>query len=92
MSKKYYITLINRIWKILPIYEENQTNFYKYSKSIYLELKGNEDKYVEIEIIRNKINGLIEEDRFKIDHTIVRSTILECISVLDRMITLIELE
>lgn len=88
MKKKYYIDLIGRIYKILPLYEENKNNFKIYIEGLYVEMCGNED-YSEIHQIRNKIKGL---NVTEVNHNLVRRTVFECINIVDRIISLIEAE
>lgn len=85
-NKKYYIYLIDRIWKMIPMYEENKKNCFKYMRSICLELSGNEDDFQEIIQIKNKINGLIIEKE-NVEHGLLRGTILDCVGILDKMLS-----
>lgn len=85
MEKKYYICLINRIYKILPLFEESEINYKKYVEALYVELSGNHD-FQEIVQIKYKIKGLIE---LNAQHDMVRRTVFECISILDRLITML---
>ena len=85
MEKQYYIVLINRIYKILPLFEENMDNFKKYIQTLYVELSGNKD-FQEIVQIKYKIKGLVE---LEANHEMVRRTVFECISILDRLITML---
>ncbi len=86
MDKKYYIDLIGRIYKILPLYEENENNFRIYVEGVYIEMCGNND-FSEIKQIRNKIRGLGIAD---VSHNAVRRTVFECINIIDKIITMIE--
>ena len=86
MDKKYYIDLIGRIYKILPLYEENENNFRIYVEGVYIEMCGNND-FSEIKQIRNKIRGLGIAD---VSHNAVGRTVFECINIIDKIITMIE--
>lgn len=88
MDKKYYVDLIGRIYKILPLYEENKDNFKIYVEGVYIEMCGNDD-FSEVKQIRNKIKGLGVAN---VGHDAVRRTVFECINIIDKIITMIEVE
>ena len=61
MIKKYYADLVNRVFNVLYIYENDMSAFEEYVKSLTFELSGNED-FSEIQQIRFKLNALLLND------------------------------
>ncbi len=88
MEKKYYILLIGRIHKIMPIYEnEGMDSFYKYISVLDIELLGNDER-TEMKQISGMIHGMVKTP--DIEHELMRRVVLRCISLLDKMLTLWE--
>ena len=83
MIKKYYADLVNRVFNVLYIYENDMSAFEEYVKSLTFELSGNED-FSEIQQIRFKLNALLSND---ICHSDVRRSVLKSISILDRILS-----
>lgn len=82
INKEYYNNLIDRIFNILYIYEENIDLFETYVKSLVFELSGNED-FFEIQQIRFRLNALLLNN---INHEDVRKTVLKSVNIIDRII------
>lgn len=82
INKEYYNNLIDRIFNILYIYEENISLFETYVKSLVFELSGNED-FFEIQQIRFRLNALLLNN---INHEDVRKTVLKSVNIIDRII------
>lgn len=88
MLVNYLKFLINRVFKILYMQEENNPDIDKYMTSILRELTGHKEL---IEAIRydgdflslmNKIQFLIGDYS---DHYIVRKEVLECINIVKKL-------
>jgi hypothetical protein len=83
MIKKYYADLVNRVFNVLYVYENDIDSFETYVKSLTFELSGNED-FSEIQQIRFKLNALLLND---IVHSDVRHAVLKSISILDKILS-----
>lgn len=82
MMKSYYSRMIGRIYKMLPIYEDDTLAFGKYIRSLYLEFCKN-DEFEKIVEIGFKIKGLSSQD---ISHEDVRRTMLDCTNTVEKII------
>lgn len=80
--KEYYVRLINRIFKALRIYEDNNDDFKRYLSSLVIELGGNLE-FEQLCQVKFKLNSLIIND---VKHEEVRKTIFECIDVVSKII------
>ena len=80
--KEYYVRLINRIFKALRIYEDNNDDFRRYLSSLVIELGGNLE-FEQLCQVKFKLNSLIIND---VKHEEVRKTIFECIDVVSKII------
>jgi len=80
--KEYYNRLINRIFKALRIYEDNNSDFKRYLSSLVLELSGNLE-FEQLCQVKFKLNALIIND---VTHDEVRKTIFECIDIVSKII------
>lgn len=80
--KEYYNRLINRIFKALRIYEDNNSDFKRYLSSLVLELSGNLE-FEQLCQVKFKLNALIIND---VAHDEVRKTIFECIDIVSKII------
>lgn len=80
--KEYYVQLINRIFKALRIYEDNNADFRKYLSSLVLELGGNLE-FEQLCQVKFKLNGLILND---VKHEEVRKTVFECIDIVSKIV------
>ena len=79
MIKEYYSSLINRIFNVLFLYENNIDTFPKYVESLAFELSANTD-FVEIQQIRFNLMALLVND---ITHSDVRRIVFKSINILD---------
>jgi hypothetical protein len=84
-KKQYSKRLINKIFKYLPLIEEDRENAKKYLKSLIVELEGSlqyfEDDYY-LQDILFSLNGLQNVT----DHNVVRSKIFECINLVNKIL------
>ena len=78
--EEYLDRLVGRIWKLLPLYEENHTNFLRNHKALMNELCGGEKIILYcgfyIELI-NKLESLTLIN----EHEYVKKHIRECIDL-----------
>lgn len=81
---KYLDVLINKIWKIMPLMQENQENALKYIKSLNVELKGAKNYFSSTYFtsIVFSIDGLSSGIT---DYNVVRAKVLECINYVNRI-------
>jgi len=81
---KYFDKLVDSIFKILPLSEEDPLNTQKYLQSLLIELKGGSGYFSDnpyfIKIIFS-LEGIGEVT----DHNVLRSKVFECISLLNKM-------
>lgn len=82
-NKKYYISLVNRLFNVLYTYEENIDSFEEYTNSLIFELSGN-NEFVEIQQIRFKLNALLVN---VIGHSDVRKVILKSVNMVDKILS-----
>lgn len=85
-DKQYYTYLVGRIYKLLPLYEEDEYNFKKYAESLYIEMCGNDD-FPEIKQLKNKIHGMCDAD---LTHDSMKRTVFECINIVNKIVTFVE--
>ena len=84
----YFKFLIGRVWKILPMSEEDNKNLQGYMESLQRELIGNMNLVEELKYdgyfitLLNKIEYLINE---KYTHEICRKEVLECVSIVEKL-------
>lgn len=84
----YFKFLIGRVWKILPMNEENNHDLKTYMESLQRELIGNMNLVEELKYdgyfitLLNKIEYLINE---KYTHEICRKEVFECISIIKKI-------
>lgn len=84
----YFDFLIDRVWKILPMREEGNTDLKKYMESLQRELIGNLHLVEELKYdgdfikIMNKIEFLINEEY---THEICRKEVFESISIIETL-------
>lgn len=81
--KKYYIDLVDRVFNVLYVYENDIESFPEYVKALTFELSGN-GEFSEIQQIRFKLNALLVNN---IEHSDVRRSVLKSISLLDRILS-----
>ena len=91
----YFNYVIGKVWKILPMTEENNKDLKKHMESLQRELIG---KMYLIEDLRcdgyfltllNKIEYLINEEY---THEVCRSEVFACISIINKIIEKYELD
>ena len=80
--KEYYVRLINRIFKVLRIFEDNNADFKRYLSSLVLELSGNTE-FEQLCQVRFKLNALIINE---VKHEEVRKTVFECIDIVSKIV------
>jgi hypothetical protein len=84
----YFNFLIGRIFKVLPLSEEENQNIINYMESLQRELIGNLNLVEELKcegyfiLLLNKIEYLINE---KYTHDTLRKEIFECISCVEKL-------
>lgn len=81
--KEYYIKLINRIFAIIYIYEQDIENYEAYLDNLIIELSGNKE-FEEIRRIYFKLSAIKDKN---IAHKIVRKTIFDCINLVDYILS-----
>lgn len=84
-NKKYYIELINRIYFLLISFEtEEREIFISRVNTLSYEIGG--DIYYEgMGRIHRKLNALLKDD--EITHRKVKSTVLDSIDIIDRILS-----
>lgn len=89
---KYLDELVNRVYKILVLYEDSNDGINKYMDSLLIELGGmhaiSEDiaensKYISIVMTLASIQVLIKNN--DIEHSSVKSEIFKCISLVKKV-------
>lgn len=86
----YFSMLIGRVWKILPMGEENNRHLKSYMESLQRELMGNMNlvetlKYDSYFIsLLNKIEFLISSEY---NHKIYRKEVFECVELVKKIKT-----
>lgn len=84
----YFKFLIGRVWKILPMSEENNKHLKGYMESLQRELIGNMNLVEELKYdgyfitLLNKIEYLISE---KYNHEVCRKEVFECINIINKI-------
>lgn len=84
----YFKFLINRVWKILPMKEENNKHLKGYMEGLQRELIGNMSLVEELKYdgffitLLNKIEFLINED---CENGILRKEVFECIDIIEKI-------
>ena len=82
MNYKYYKNLIDRIYKVLCLCENNSQTYEQYVSTLCFELSANRD-FAEVESIRFKLQALIIN---KSKQKEVRKTVFECISLVNKIL------
>lgn len=86
----YFNFLIGRVWKILPMNEEDNIHLKDYMESLQRELIGNMNLVESLKYdgyfitLLNKIEYLINE---KCEHETLRKEIFECIDLIKKLQT-----
>lgn len=84
----YLKFLTGRVWKILPMSEENNKNLKEYMEGLQRELTGNMNLIEDLKYdgyfitLLNKIEYLIGGEY---NHTICRKEVFECIDVIEKI-------
>lgn len=84
----YFNFLIGRVWKILPMSEENNQHLQEYMEGLQRELIGNMNLVEDLKhdgyfiILLNKIEYLINEEY---THEVCRKEVFECISIIEKI-------
>lgn len=81
---KYRKSLINRIWAILPMKEENSSTLEQYIESLNSELMMNISVFEKSEYIITVI-CLLEHVMIEQDHDVYRKEVLRCCNMLSRL-------
>ena len=81
---KYKKSLINRIWAILPMKEEDSNTLEQYIESLNSELMMNISIFEKSEHIITVI-CLLEHVMIESDHDVYRKEILRCCNILSRL-------
>ena len=81
---KYKKSLINRIWAILPMKEENNETLNQYIESLNSELMMNISVFEKSEHIITVV-CLLEHVMFETEHEVYRKEILRCCNILSRL-------
>lgn len=84
-NKKYYIELINRIYFLLISFEtEEREIFISRVNTLSYEI-GGDTYYGGMGRIHRKLNALLKDD--EITHRKVKSTVLDSIDIIDRILS-----
>lgn len=84
-NKKYYSELINRIYYLLISFEtEDVEIFISRANTLSYEI-GGDDYYEGMGRIHRKLNALLKDD--EITHRKVKSTVLDSIDIVDRILS-----
>lgn len=84
----YFKFLIGKVWKILPMSEENNIYLKEYMEGLQRELIGNMNLVEDLKYdgyfitLLNKIEYLINEDY---SHAICRKEVLESVSIIEKL-------
>lgn len=84
----YFNFLIGRVWKILPMWEENNKDLQSYMEGLQRELIGNMNLVEELKYdgyfitLLNKLEYLINEEY---THDICRKEVFECIDIVEKI-------
>lgn len=84
----YFNFLIGRVWKILPMSEENNQHLQEYMEGLQRELIGNMNLVEDLKhdgyfiVLLNKIEYLINEEY---THEVCRKEVFECISIIEKI-------
>ncbi len=84
----YFQFLIGKVWKILPMSEEDNKNLKGYMEGLQRELIGNMNLVEDLKCdgyfitLLNKIEYLISEDY---SHEVCRKEVFECISIIEKI-------
>ena len=81
---KYKKSLINRIWAILPMKEENNETLNQYIESLNSELMMNISVFEKSEHIITVV-CLLEHVMLETEHDVYRKEILRCCNILSRL-------
>lgn len=90
----YFNYVIDKVWKILPMTEENNINLRKHMESLQRELIGNQHLIEDLRCdgyfltLINKIEYLINEEY---SHAVCKSEVFACISIINKIIERYEL-
>lgn len=91
MLNHYFGTLIDRIFKILPLYEEENEGLFKYTHSLLFELYGLQyvvegmDVDSEYITLLATLESLSDEVTIFDDSEIVKREVFKCIGVINRI-------
>ena len=84
----YFKFLIGRVWKILPMTEEENIHLKDYMESLQRELIGNMNLVESLKYdgyfitLLNKIEFLINE---KCEHKVLRKEVFECVDLINKL-------
>ena len=84
----YFNFLIGRVWKILPMWEEDNKDLQSYMESLQRELIGNMNLVEELKYdgyfitLLNKLEYLINEEY---TNDICRKEVFECIDIVEKI-------
>lgn len=90
----YFHTLINKLFKILPLYECKENSLCEYMRNLQIELIGckgfiveleNDPRYISMLSILEHLIGLHSYCGFTIDHHIVKKSVFQAISICEEL-------
>lgn len=87
--KKYFQNLINRIYKILPMAEENSETLDEYVCNLMKELCGGEKLLLDSDIFIELINNL-ETFTLPYNLNMIKSQVFHCINLCEKIIKRLE--
>lgn len=84
-NKKYYSELINRMYFLLVSFETESTEIFISRVSTLSYEIGGDDYYEGMGRIHRKLNALLKDE--EITHRKVKSTVLDSIDIIDRILS-----
>lgn len=94
LFNNYLDALVNRLFKIIPLYEESNGGLYTYTQSLLFELYGLNDSVVDIStkpeyvIIVSTLESIADSVLFEDTQKVVRRETLKCMDIVKKMKTI----
>lgn len=91
----YLNKLVDRLYKILPLYEEKNRGLFRYVQSVIFELEGFRDRYPDIgsmpdfESVMNTLEEISNQSiLFSADKKLIKSEVFRIIGIIKKIISL----
>lgn len=89
----YLTKLVDRLYKILPLYEERNQGLFRYVQSLIFELEGFSDRYPDIgsmpdfESVMNTLEEISNQSiSFSADEKLIKSEVFRIIGIIKKII------